>query len=288
MKTFSQSIKQVAVVSGLFLGAFTISVLAADVWTAAPQSPPNGNTPAPINVGSSAQAKVGPFAVGQGTVAESGLDFQVAKVAKLGALLVSGDVTVPSGKTYTNKIQIGDVDPNSVNHVLTKTDAAGNAEWKPNTSGLSGASRIYCAAGSSGDGNSYSDTNNYFKIKSPQRLYEIVKKIEGKGSPRDFDLGGKIININYLDGASPSNPTQGIVAVTFKGASVSTPPSVSCPAGKELIFHSMIGSAKDEEDDNNMQIVAGVVTGDYVANSISCVSQPNDRPTFIAGVGLCI
>jgi hypothetical protein len=271
---------------GLFLGAFALSALAVD-WTAPTANPPANNAPAPVNVSISPQAKAGPFAVGKATAPSTGYNLDVAGSGLFTGLLVSGDLRV-MGTTTTDRLTVGGVDIGKAGYVLTNKGGTGEAEWKPNTSGLSGASRIYCAAGSSGDGNSYSDTNNYFKIKSPQRLYEIVKKIEGKGSPRDFDLGGKIININYLDGASPSNPTQGIVAVTFKGASVSTPPSVSCPAGKELIFHSMIGSAKDEEDDNNMQIVAGVVTGDYVANSISCVSQPNDRPTFIAGVGLCI
>lgn len=285
MKTFSQSIKQVAVVSGLFLGAFVLSALAAD-WTPPTANPPSNNTPAPINVGTASQVKAGPFAVGQGTVAESGLDFQVAKVAKLGALWVSGDAKIV-GTTTTDRLTVGGVNAGNAGYVLTNDNlGSGRAEWKPNTSGLSGASRIYCAA--------VSDGRKYLIPKdSTAEIYKLAEKINTEVTS-ETTWTEQLLHVSSPSATGSTNmvgilkASFGDTSLTGRDITTTNAPKASCPTGKELIFHAMVGSAKDEQDFNNEQRIVNVVNGDYTNNSISCVTKGNDRPMLVIGVGLCI
>jgi len=91
MKTLSQNIKKISVVTGLFLGAFVLSAFAEE-WKPATVAAPGGNTGAPINVTDKAQAKIGTFAIGQKDPMpiSEGLSFKVLGVAELGALFVKG------------------------------------------------------------------------------------------------------------------------------------------------------------------------------------------------------
>lgn len=59
MKKHIQSIKGIILGLALVLGVSYVSA----AWTTAPASPPSGNVDAPINVGSTAQTKSGPFSV---------------------------------------------------------------------------------------------------------------------------------------------------------------------------------------------------------------------------------
>jgi hypothetical protein len=72
----SLNLKRIAVIGGLFLGAFTLSAIAAD-WTPATCAAPGCNTEAPINVGTAEQYKVGPLAVGKSSKPVVGYDFEV-------------------------------------------------------------------------------------------------------------------------------------------------------------------------------------------------------------------
>ncbi len=58
MKHISPHIAKVATVTGIFLGAFAISVLAG-TWTAPATTAPGGNPDAPLNVGYGVQTKQG-------------------------------------------------------------------------------------------------------------------------------------------------------------------------------------------------------------------------------------
>lgn len=86
----TSSLSTIAVVAGLFLGAFALSA-AAGTWTPAPPNPPSGNTPPPIeSVGTTAQD----LTLGTGGI-PSGL-------LTLGALVFKpGGVAVTPGSVMT-------------------------------------------------------------------------------------------------------------------------------------------------------------------------------------------
>jgi hypothetical protein len=126
-------LKQVATVTGLFLGAFAISVLAAGEWTPAPCEAPQCNASAPINVSSADQTKDGSLTVG-GSLSVSG-----AKVTASGASLdVNGFGLFTglniSGMTSTNQITVLENGANTQNYVLTNK-GGGVGEWKAPSAG---------------------------------------------------------------------------------------------------------------------------------------------------------
>ena len=109
-------IARIAVISGLALGAFALSALAGS-WSAPIQQPPSGNVDAPINVGSSNQAKIGSLTIGTSTVQSSPLD--VEGLGYIQALIV--------GKNTAKTFQY--VDGNQAKGKVLESDAAGSASW---------------------------------------------------------------------------------------------------------------------------------------------------------------
>ena len=107
MKITLLSIKKIATVSGLFLGAFVLSAIAANSWTPATQNPPDGNTDAPINVGVSPQFKTGPLAVGKTSVPATGFDLDVDGLGLFTGLSVSGSGYFSADGTFLGKVGIG-------------------------------------------------------------------------------------------------------------------------------------------------------------------------------------
>lgn len=89
------TLARIATLSGLILGAFAVSAVAA-TWTPPPSAPPTGNPDAPVNVGSVTQTKLGWLGV-RGLIAT---DFTLATS------------TPAAGK------------------VLTAIDSLGNAAWQ--------------------------------------------------------------------------------------------------------------------------------------------------------------
>lgn len=143
MQTNFSYIKKIAVVSGLVLGAFSLSVLAD--WSApilAPNTCLTGNPgcDAPIHVGANGQGKVGSLSIGklsapssptildvtggaviQGIVA--GI-LEVTGATKTGSLEVTNAATAGSVTTGALKVTTG-----AANGNYLKSDASGNATW---------------------------------------------------------------------------------------------------------------------------------------------------------------
>ncbi len=126
------SIKKVATVSGLFLGAFAFSVLAAN-WTEAPCAAPGCNTGAPINVTDTEQTKAGnlilnrSLSVGKDTKAIDGYNFDVSGFSIFDGIKVAG-------LTETTNLMVKSA--GSDGNVLTR-GVDGLAEWKaPANTGL--------------------------------------------------------------------------------------------------------------------------------------------------------
>lgn len=89
------TLARIATLSGLILGAFAVSAVAA-TWTPPPSAPPTGNPDAPVNVGSATQTKLGWLGV-RG--------------------LIATDFTLATGTPAAGK-------------VLTAIDSLGNAAWQ--------------------------------------------------------------------------------------------------------------------------------------------------------------
>lgn len=112
MKNTLLNMKKMAIISGLSLGAFALSALAATSWTPATQNPPGGNTDAPINVGPSPQFKAGPLAVGslvvgKNSVPATGFDLDVDGFGLFTGLSVSGSGYFSADGTFLGKVGIG-------------------------------------------------------------------------------------------------------------------------------------------------------------------------------------
>ncbi|OGI95757.1 hypothetical protein A2917_00365 [Candidatus Nomurabacteria bacterium RIFCSPLOWO2_01_FULL_42_17] len=131
---------------GLIIGASAISVMAD--WTNPPSSPPNENTPAPLNVGGIGQTKQASLwlkglndagqTLANGLIVENG-NVGIGVIAPAAKLDVSGQT-----KTSTFQMTTGA----GANKVLT-SDASGNASW---ATGATTAERI-CTAPLSTSGN---------------------------------------------------------------------------------------------------------------------------------------
>ena len=91
MKKFSTFGAKLALLGGIALGAFTLTVLAGD-WVAAPPNPPNGNVDAPLNAGYNAQPKNGGLIlygkVDAATAMTYGLDVVNAPIKATGGLII--------------------------------------------------------------------------------------------------------------------------------------------------------------------------------------------------------
>ena len=96
---------RIAVLSGLTLGAFALSAMAAGSWTAPGSTPPNGNVDAPLNTGSSAQVKTG--------------GLTITGLTTLKNLIVN-----PTGGTVTS------------GQVLTSTGSSGQVVWTAPTASV--------------------------------------------------------------------------------------------------------------------------------------------------------
>lgn len=155
-------LKQVATVTGLFLGAFAISVLAAGEWTPAPCEAPQCNASAPINVSPADQTKAGSLTVG-GSLSVSG-----AKVTASGASLdVNGFGLFTglniSGMTSTNQITVLENGANTQNYVLTNK-GGGVGEWKAPAGGNAQVAldTDYCYATTPGRGVRFGGLKGYY------------------------------------------------------------------------------------------------------------------------------
>jgi hypothetical protein len=97
-------IRNVAVAVGVVVGAFVLAacvswrVSAQDIpgWTPPPKSPPpEGNTPAPVNVGSSGQGKIGGLNIGMSGAPPAGVLLNVTGTSAAQRIII----TAPSGAT---------------------------------------------------------------------------------------------------------------------------------------------------------------------------------------------
>lgn len=132
------SLKKIATITGLFLGAFTFSVIAAD-WTPATCAAPGCNTPAPINVSTSPQAKEGNLSIGKNSLPGTGLNLDVGGNAKFSGYIDSGSIITTgisvSGLIETIGLKVGGPNASNSGYVLTNT-GTGNAEWRASASGI--------------------------------------------------------------------------------------------------------------------------------------------------------
>lgn len=110
-------------VVALVLGLGIQYVVAVGTWTAPTQTPPNGNVDAPINAGSSAQAKLGVLSLGKATTPTTGSTLDVNGIGLFQGLITSAfQLTTGAG----------------AGKVLT-SDANGVGSWTATSSlGLSG------------------------------------------------------------------------------------------------------------------------------------------------------
>lgn len=144
------SIKKIASATGLFLGAFALSVMAAD-WTPAPCEAPGCNTPAPINVGGAWQSKEGDLtlektlSVGKETAA-SGYSLDVNGLGFFSGVTVSGLADVANLKVTSPGFD-------TAGKVLT-SNGEGIAEWKTPAAGQGQAQvPVFIALPANGDYN---------------------------------------------------------------------------------------------------------------------------------------
>lgn len=134
MNNKSSQIKKVASIVGLLLGAFSLSVLAAD-WTPPECPPPGCNTEAPINVGNIFQNRTASLAIlnglslgkntAPGTFGGTTLNLDVVGAGKVESLYTTS--------FYTGTLKVGGTDNNRANYVLTNS-GDGTALWKSITS----------------------------------------------------------------------------------------------------------------------------------------------------------
>ena len=130
MKNTSSMLVRIASFTGIALGAFAL-VAAAGTWTPPPQTAPAGNVDAPINVGSSAQAKVGGLRIGDTTLPTTNMLEVVGKALFASNIGVSGSViatNVIATSTVTESLK---VTKNFADNRVLTSDKYGNASWEP-------------------------------------------------------------------------------------------------------------------------------------------------------------
>ncbi|MEI6304477.1 MAG: hypothetical protein WCP09_00455 [Candidatus Taylorbacteria bacterium] len=140
-------INRIVTVTGLALGGFALSVLAATTWTAPSTPPPGNNVDAPINVGASTQKKAGALGIGSGTMPGGTTIFDVFGTAVINALQTAsinvqgtpGSLTVSGPTTLNGPVRLTSGASANVGKYLQMADASGNVTWGSPTSGTPGA-----------------------------------------------------------------------------------------------------------------------------------------------------
>jgi hypothetical protein len=131
------SLKKVASVTGLFLGAFALSVIAAD-WTppgCAPTDNPGCNTGAPINVSSNQQTKLGALAIRNASQNPNGSSLDVRGLITSTGLFVEG-IAQADTVDVLRTLKVAGANSTQENWVLSNS-GGGVVEWKAqNTSGV--------------------------------------------------------------------------------------------------------------------------------------------------------
>jgi len=121
-------ISSIGVGAAAVLLGLGIQYAVAQTWNAAPSSPPSNNVPAPINVGSGSQIKLGGLSVlGQG-VASGSSTLDVEGVGYIRGLVL--------GSNNGSALQI--LDGNQGTDKVLTSDANGNARWSALGGGSSG------------------------------------------------------------------------------------------------------------------------------------------------------
>lgn len=96
-----------ALMFSVFALVLSFGVSYVSAWTAPTQSPPNGNTPSPINTSATTQSKSGNF------TAPNLIDTSATAQTKAGALTVGG-ITLPAGAVVTGGGSVGTYGATSV------------------------------------------------------------------------------------------------------------------------------------------------------------------------------
>ena len=140
-------INRIAAITGLAIGGFALSVLAATTWTAPAGPAPSNNVDAPINVGASTQKKTGALGIGNGTMPGGSTIFDVFGTAVINALQTAsvniqgtpGSLTVSGPTTLSGSVKITSGASANVGKYLQMADASGNVTWgDPAAGGSSG------------------------------------------------------------------------------------------------------------------------------------------------------
>ena len=123
---------KITALAGLMIGSFAIAVMAESyTWTPPSVAAPNGNIPAPINVGGTHQYKEGSVALGGSTVSPGGFAFDVNGSGYFTGLKIAGSI-VANELSATNLFVTG-TNKDKSGYVLTN-DGTGKAEWKSGSS----------------------------------------------------------------------------------------------------------------------------------------------------------
>jgi hypothetical protein len=139
------NIKRIISSVGIGAGAIIIGLgvqYALANWSPAPPNPPSNNTPAPINVGTSPQAKNGSLSLGT-SVATSTIPLDVEGIGYLQALIV--------GKNVAKTFQY--LDGNQGPGKVLTSDANGNASWQAGAGSSSSANISYISLSGNNSGN---------------------------------------------------------------------------------------------------------------------------------------
>ncbi|MEK7575291.1 MAG: hypothetical protein AAB511_03625 [Patescibacteria group bacterium] len=104
-------------------------------WTGPSQTAPLSNVPAPINVGPTAQTKLGQLLLAPATLPAGQAAFDVTGIASVNGILVNGAITITGGSPATGK-------------VLTAVDGTGFARWEVGTAASTVAPGNICGAAS--------------------------------------------------------------------------------------------------------------------------------------------
>ncbi len=121
------TLKKVASVTGLFLGAFALSVIAAD-WTPAGCGAPGCNTGAPINVTANQQVKAGALTLGNLSQNPNGSSLDVRGTVTSEGLLVEGIATADTVDVLRT-LKVAGANSTQANWVLANK-GGGEVEWK--------------------------------------------------------------------------------------------------------------------------------------------------------------
>lgn len=214
MKNSISSLKKIASITGLFLGAFAISVAAA-TWTPPGEAPPGGNIDAPINAGASVQGKIGKLGLGAATPRAG---TQVLDV--LGSALIDNVVT--NSVTVVNELKLP---TDAAQGKVLTSDANGAATWQP--AGAGGNVTFSPKITATGSGNSIigpsSSYSACFLTKSG-----ISASGNTNGSCSVYDNGTNWV----IDATAGANDSSSCVAQCMR---TNTPIVASCSASPSTV-----------------------------------------------------